>query len=194
LIVDIDEIKNVVNLLVSKDRLLHVEGTAKFAKTLARVHGLDENIAEFIGYAHDIFRDINQRKLLKLARGYNLSLTDEEKLHPILLHGKLAAEFLRFRFNVEDEELLDAVRYHTSGYKNFGIYGKLLFLADSLEETRNYPNVNKLREIAFKDIEMGYFEVLRNKLIYAIERNLFILKESIESWNELIRKRKGGSI
>ena len=188
------EIKTIVNIIVPEYRLPHIRGCAKFAVTLAKIHGLNEEIAEFLGLAHDIFRDLPGDKLIKISKGYNIKPTKEQLLHPILLHGKLAAEFVKFRFNIFDEDLLNALTYHTSGYKDFGVYGKLLFLADSLEETRNYPKVNYLRELAFKDINLAYFEVLKNKLIYAIERDLFILNESLEAWNNLIKERKGGKI
>ena len=130
----------------------------------------------------------------------NYFLTENEVLfnaintNPILLHGKVAAEFVKRRFKINDSDILTGIAFHTSGYKDLGIYGKVLFLADSLEETRTYPNVNKLRELAFKDIEVAYFEVLRNKIIYALSRDLLILPESVESWNNLIMKKKGGVI
>ncbi|ABR30102.1 metal-dependent phosphohydrolase [Thermosipho melanesiensis] len=188
----LDKIKKIVDLFVGKDRMKHIVGTAKFAETLAKVHGLDTTVAQFLGYAHDLFRDFSEDRLVRMANVFGLKVTPEDREFPILLHGKLAAEYVRLKFNISDDDILDAIRYHTSGFKDFGVYGKLLFLADSLEETRNYPNVSYLREIAFKDLDMAFFEVMKNKLIYALSRNLLILNESIECWNYLIRKRKGG--
>lgn len=188
----LEDIKLMVKILVKDERLPHVEGTAKFAKALAKIHSLDQKIAEFMGYAHDLFRDISYEKLFKISKVYSIEITPHNLTNPILLHGKVAAEFVKRRFKIEDRDILTGIAFHTSGYKDFGIYGKVLFLADSLEETRTYPNVNKLRELAFKDIEVGYFEVLRNKIIYALSRDLLILPESVESWNNLIVKKKGG--
>ncbi|ONN27806.1 metal-dependent phosphohydrolase [Thermosipho affectus] len=189
---DLDEVNKIVQILVNKERLPHVLGTAKFASTLAKIHGLDTRIAEFLGYIHDVFRDLPEEKLLKMSKAYGIDITLEDRMHPILLHGKIAAEYIKFRFKIVDEDILNAVRYHTSGFKSFGVYGKLLFLADSLEETRNYPKVSYLREVAYKDLNMAFFEVMKNKIMYALSRNLFILKESVECWNYLISKRKGG--
>lgn len=191
---DLAEIKLMVKILVKDERYSHVEGTAKFAKALAKIHNLDQTIAEFMAYAHDLFRDISYEKLFKISKVYSIEITSHDLTNPILLHGKVAAEFVKRRFKINDSDILTGIAFHTSGYKDLGIYGKVLFLADSLEETRTYPNVNKLRELAFKDIEVAYFEVLRNKIIYALSRDLLILPESVESWNNLIMKKKGGVI
>ncbi|SHH30487.1 bis(5'-nucleosyl)-tetraphosphatase (symmetrical) YqeK [Thermosipho atlanticus] len=189
---ELAEIKEMVKLLVTNERLTHVEGTAKFAKTLALIHNLDQNIAEFMAYAHDIFRDVIYEKLVKIARIYSIEISTHDQANPVLLHGKVAAEFIKRRFNINDDDILTGIAFHTSGFKNFGVYGKVLFLADSLEETRTYPNVEELRELAYKDIDIAYFEVLRNKIIYALSRDLLILPESVDSWNSIIVKRKGG--
>ncbi|MDK2885514.1 MAG: hypothetical protein PWP54_72 [Thermosipho sp. (in: thermotogales)] len=189
---DLAEIKEIAKIMVKEERQPHVEGTAKFAKALAKIHNLDQTIAEFMGYSHDLFRDIKYDKLFKISQVYSIEITLHDKTNPILLHGKVAAEFVKRRFKIYDVDILSGIAYHTSGYKDFGIYGKVLFLADSLEETRTYPNVNELRKLAFKDIDIAYFEVLRNKIIYALSRDLLILPESVESWNSLIFKKKGG--
>ncbi|MBO8160948.1 MAG: bis(5'-nucleosyl)-tetraphosphatase (symmetrical) YqeK [Thermosipho sp. (in: Bacteria)] len=191
---EVEKIRKFAEMMVTPERMKHVEGTVRFARSLCVIHNLDKSKAEFMAYAHDLFRDVNFEKLLKIAKIYLINISFYEKLNPILLHGKIAAEFVRRRFNIEDDDVLTGIAFHTSGYKNFGIYGKVLFLADSLEETRTYPKVEMLRELAYKDIDMAFYEVMRNKIIYALSRDLLILPESVEVWNSMIIERKGGVV
>ncbi|QTA38916.1 bis(5'-nucleosyl)-tetraphosphatase (symmetrical) YqeK [Thermosipho ferrireducens] len=175
--------------MVSKKRMPHVIGTVKFATTLARIHGFNENVAEFMGYAHDLFREVDWSKLLKIAKIYGIKTNIQDKVRPVLLHGKIAALFIKKRFKIEEEDILSGISYHTSGYKDFGTYGKILFLADSLEETRIYPKIDELRLLAYKDLDMAFYEVLRNKISYAVSRDLLVLPETVEAWNESVIKR-----
>lgn len=110
-----------------------MRSVVEFSRKLGEIYGADLNKIELAALSHDLFRDVPPRKLLKMARAYGLKISELERTHPVLLHGKVAAEFLKRRFNVEDEEVLNAVAYHTSGHVSFGTVGQILFIADSLE-------------------------------------------------------------
>jgi len=155
------------------------------------MYGADLNKIELAALSHDLFRDVPPRKLLKMAWAYGLKISELERTHPVLLHGKVAAEFLKRRFNVEDEEVLNAVAYHTSGHVSFGTVGQILFIADSLEFTRDFPGVNELRRIAFRNLEEGFFQVLKNKIFYAVGKNYLLIPETVELWNSILMKRGG---
>jgi len=85
------------------------------------------------------------------------------------------------------------VRYHTSGSPELDTLGKIVFLADSLEFGRVYDKVETLRKLSFKNLDTAVFETLKNKMIYALKRNLLLLPESVEMWNSMIPAHRENS-
>lgn len=187
----LDELHRVSKLLLSDDRLEHIRSCVSFAVQLAKIHGIDENRVTIASFAHDIFRDVGSTVLLKMATAYKIKINELERSNPILLHGKVAAEYLKRRFNLQDVEILEAIAYHTSGKENLGDVGKIVFLSDSLEENRIYENVDSLRQIAKNDLNQALILITANKIQYAIKRSLFILPETVAMWNWLVKFRKG---
>ncbi|NUU97106.1 bis(5'-nucleosyl)-tetraphosphatase (symmetrical) YqeK [Marinitoga sp. 1138] len=179
-----EEIKELLNKLVSPYRLKHIMGVAYMSKILANLYGVSELKAEIAAFGHDLFRDVKPYRFLNMAKSYGLELSKAEVKNPILLHGKIAAEFLKKKYNICND-IYEAIYFHTSGCKcfNTNIIGKILFISDSIEPTRNYENVEYLRELAKRDIEKAYIEILKNKIIYAIEKKHLLLYETVEAWN-----------
>jgi predicted HD superfamily hydrolase involved in NAD metabolism len=191
MVVITNELESIMERLLSRKRINHVRSVVEFSRKLGEMYGADLNKIELAALSHDLFRDVPPRKLLKMARAYGLKISELERTHPVLLHGKVAAEFLKRRFNVEDEEVLNAVAYHTSGHVSFGTVGQILFIADSLEFTRDFPGVNELRRIAFRNLEEGFFQVLKNKIFYAVGKNYLLIPETVELWNSILMRRGG---
>ncbi len=184
----ISKLKHLASKLTSADRYRHTVSCVNFGLKLAERHNVDKEKVKIACLAHDLFRDFDPEILLKIALYYAIPINEYEFAKPTLLHGKISAEYLRRRFEVGDEKLLIAISHHTSGHKSFDAIGKILFLADSLEEGRNYDNVEKLRQLAYEDLEKALLEVLENKICYAVKRGYMLLPETIEMWNELIKR------
>lgn len=187
------ELQRISRLLLKDKRLSHVESCVNFAVQLASIHGVNEDQVKIASFAHDIFRDLEPSILIKMASAYKVKVTRLEKLNPILLHGKVAAEYVRRRFYIDDKEILEAIAYHTSGKENLGDVGKIVFLSDSLEENRIYEDVEFLRQMAKQDLNHALYLVVANKILYAVKRRLFVLPETVKMWNWLVRLRKEDS-
>lgn len=187
----IDELKKLMNKLVTKERKKHILGVANFSIKLAERLGLSPEKRQkllIVAFAHDLFRDVDVNKLIKMSKAFGISPSFIELKKPILLHSKVAAEFLKIRFKINDEEILEAIKYHTSGHKDMGLLAKIIFVADSLEESREYPGIEELRKLIFEDFTKGFFEILKNKISYVIANNLIMLPDLVELWNETILK------
>lgn len=187
----IENLEELAHLLLTDNRRKHLFSVRDFSLILAKKHAVDSIKCEIAAISHDLFRDVNPLKLLKMAKAYRINMSHIEKLHPVLLHGKVSAEFLKKRFVIEDEEILCAVAYHTSGHVNFDKIGKILFISDSVEMTRDYPGVEKLRQIAMIDLEEAFFQVLKNKITYAVKKNYLLLPETVKVWNKIVFLRGG---
>ncbi len=188
------ELQRISRLLLKDKRLSHVQSCVNFAVQLANIHGVNEDRVKIASLAHDIFRDLEPPILIKMANAYKMKVTRLEKLNPILLHGKVAAEYVRRRFNIADKEILEAIAYHTSGKENLGDVGKIVFLSDSLEENRIYENVEFLRQMAKQDMNHALYLIVANKILYAVKRRLFLLPETVKMWNWLVQLRKEDSV
>ncbi len=182
----IKDLKKLVNVLVSPDRLEHVKGVVDFCMRLSKRYNLDPEKLTIMALSHDLFRDLEPRRLKNMAIGYGIEITELLEKKPILLHGFIATEFLKRKYGINDYDMLLGVGYHTSGHPDFGVYSKALALADSLELSRIYEKVNQLREIAFYDIDIAFIEVIRNKITYAVNKNLYLLPQTIETWNKIV--------
>lgn len=185
-----NELEKHINLLVLEERKSHVYGVLDFCKRLAKRYALSKDKLAVMALAHDLFRDTPSNKLSKMANCYGIEISELFAKRPILIHGLVSSAYLKRRFGIEDEDILLGVAYHTSGHPDFGALGKALVLADSLELTRVYDKVNQLREIAFYDLDIAYVEVIRNKIDYAVNHNLYLLPETVDTWNKLMEGEK----
>ncbi|MBM7559858.1 bis(5'-nucleosyl)-tetraphosphatase (symmetrical) YqeK [Marinitoga litoralis] len=179
-------LREIIKRLNTEYRLKHIMGVAYTAKILAEKYNEDELKAEIAALGHDLFRDVKPYKFLKIAKVYNIDISYVEEKNPILLHGKIAAEYLKREYDIPDD-IYEAIYYHTSGYKYFNNIGKILFISDSIEPTRNYENVEYFRNIANISIDLAYKEILKNKIIYALNKEHYLLQDTIEAWNYILK-------
>src|ERR1051325_5783857 len=114
----------------------HVLRVAALARELAEVHGVDPDRAEAAALLHDIADKLPDRDLLSRAERYGIEPNLTEARVPKLMHGKVGAELLRREWEITDEEILDAVRYHLSGNSQMSQLAKVVFVADKLEPQR----------------------------------------------------------
>jgi predicted HD superfamily hydrolase involved in NAD metabolism len=172
--------------MVNPKRFFHILMVRDFSLILSYINGVNPKRVEIAAVAHDLFRDVPPRRLLKIAEVWGINIEDVERKHPVLLHGKVAAEFLKKRFGCKDLDILNAVAYHTSGHPNFGNVGKILVVSDTIGFDRNFDDVENIRKLALKDLDLAFREVLKNRIIYAIKTGRYLLPKSVETWNRLV--------
>jgi predicted HD superfamily hydrolase involved in NAD metabolism len=139
--------------LLSEKRYYHSVCVARAAKELAQKYGADVQKAETAGILHDIMKDLPQEQQLGLMDRYGIRLTEVERSAPKLWHAMLGAAYLKNELQIEDGEILDAVRYHTTGRSQMTLMDKILFIADFISADRDYPGVGELRKAAKISLE-----------------------------------------
>ncbi|MBE6923939.1 MAG: nicotinate (nicotinamide) nucleotide adenylyltransferase [Ruminococcaceae bacterium] len=147
-----DRLEQVVVRLLKKNRVNHVLGCRDTAIALAKRWGSDETDAARAGILHDITKAMDGPLQLTLCDEYGTILTDFSRKYPKTLHaltGALVAE----RIFGENEAVVTAIRYHTTGRANMSLLEKIIYVADYMEPNRAFPGVEKLRELAFSDID-----------------------------------------
>lgn len=132
-------------------RYTHSLGVEDMASRLAAIYGADIEKAAFAGRYHDIAKCFTQEEMNAYVRKYGLP--DMYLDNNPLAHSKVAAEILRDKFGVEDEEVLNAVRSHTTGRKGMSLLEEIVYVSDAIEDNRNYPGLKELQEQAATDLD-----------------------------------------
>lgn len=140
----------------------HCINVAGLLVRIAQKLGLAEEDAVAAGLLHDLFRTCSSDVLLEEARARNVEVDAESQATPILLHGPVAAAYCRSALGIENEAILEAIHWHTTGTTGLGLLGQALYLADFAEPNRRYPEAAEARAW----LEQSGFEAA---LRYAVE-------------------------
>ncbi|HEV3195939.1 MAG TPA: bis(5'-nucleosyl)-tetraphosphatase (symmetrical) YqeK [Candidatus Cybelea sp.] len=146
------------------DRYEHSLRVARCAATLAQRHGVDVRKARLAGMLHDLARLYTPGRLLSECEARGFSIEPFERAHPVLLHARLGAAIARERFGVEDAEVLSAIEKHTTAAGDMSSLDCVVYLADSLEPARTFPERAAAWELAQRDLLAAMREMLALKL------------------------------
>ncbi len=151
------KIREDVKSALEEKRYIHTLGVAKMCVRLARLYGVDTQKAYIAGILHDIAKNIPKDEMLRLSKEKKVPLDDFEWENPHLIHPKLGAMISRERFGIDDPDILNAVSWHTLGRVGMSDLEKIVYVADMIEEGRNYPEVEFLRSVAFKNLDKAVY-------------------------------------
>ncbi len=161
------EIRKKIKKMLDSDRYQHTLGVAYTAADLAMRYRLDPETLFTAGLLHDCAKNIPNEEKYALCRKYKIELNEVEKKAPYLLHSKLGAYIAEKDFGIKDPEILNAIRYHTTGRPDMSLTEKIIFIADYIEINRTEaPNLTDIREMAFTDIDKAVKKVLIDTLDY----------------------------
>jgi predicted HD superfamily hydrolase involved in NAD metabolism len=155
---------------LSKERYEHTLRVADTSEDLAQTHSLDANRVRLAALLHDAAREMGPEEFLNLADKWHLQVGDPERRSPKLLHGPVAAELAKRELGIDDEEILESVRAHTTGRPGIGPLALVLYVADKIEPARDYPSVGRLRTLAAEDLRRAAEESLRRAIAHNEQR------------------------
>lgn len=183
--------KDIKNKL-SKKRYNHSLGVMKKAEELAKIHGADANKARLIGLAHDIAKELPEEEKLKYAKQNNIEVDAIEKINVELLHGKIGADICKKRYGFE-EDMQNAIKYHTTGNENMDLIAKIIFVADKIEDGRKYEDNEKknmelkeARQIAKENLDKAVLYEIDASLAYTIQKKKLIHPDGVSARNKII--------
>jgi nicotinate-nucleotide adenylyltransferase len=159
------EIEKAARRTLSPSRFLHSRNTALLAWDLCCRFNLDPRKGYLAGIAHDICKSMKLEEIASLAEADGGGMTKLEKEKPSLLHGRAAAVLLKKQYGIHNKDILDAVRYHTTGRAS-GELVKVIYIADKIESSREGVG-GDLREMSRKaDLDTLFTAVLDSTVAY----------------------------
>ena len=167
-------------------RFFHSQCVAAEAARLAQRYGADVEKARLAGILHDIMKDTPPEQQLKILQDSGIILTKTQSRNRKLWHSLSGAAYLRDKLGVADEEILSAVRCHTSGKGDMTLLEKVLFVADYISADRDYPGVEDMRLAADRSLEEAMVEGIRFTVNELMEQRLPVAAESIQAYNDAI--------
>ena len=172
----------------------HVYRTKEKALVLSDIHGVDSSKAGLAAIAHDIVRAVKGSELLEKAKHYELTLHHVEKSVTVLLHGPVGAELLRRECGIEDVEILEAVRWHSTFNWGLGPVAKIAFLADKLDPSKaaRYPFLDRIDCLAKENLDAAILAFLQEELASMVSTGKLIHPASVEGRNELLESQLHG--
>ncbi len=184
---DYEEIKADVEKVLSEKRFTHSVGVAKKAVELAKIYGVDEDIAKKTAIAHDVAKEITKEEKLNYAKEHNIEVDEIESAKPSLLHGKIGADIAAKKYGFS-EDMQNAIKFHTTGRANMSILEKIIYVADKIEENRKGKKVDieKARELSKKDIDETIIFLMDESIVYNIGKEGLVHPKTIEARNYLL--------
>jgi nicotinate (nicotinamide) nucleotide adenylyltransferase/putative HD superfamily hydrolase of NAD metabolism len=147
------KMKEILQTKLSAKRFKHCVETAHLSRKLAVLYGAQAEKAEFAGLCHDYAKEIKSKEMLQLVKRYDIFEDDSILATPNLAHGEVAAALLKSEYHILDQEILDAIRWHTYGIKNMSLLCKIVYVADIIEPSRHFNGVEILRKLAYISLD-----------------------------------------
>lgn len=175
-------------------RYEHSVRVMETAMNLAKNYSEDLEKAKIAGLLHDCGKFTDKELLLKKAKDFGIIQDIGEADNIQLIHGRLGRFIAKEKYNIHDISILDGIEYHTTGRKSMTQLDKIIYMADYIEPKRNFDGVKEVREITFRDLDLGLLMALNKtiKLIVDIGQPLDI--NTVYARNEVLRHIKNREV
>ncbi|MHA0855734.1 bis(5'-nucleosyl)-tetraphosphatase (symmetrical) YqeK [Paenibacillus sp. CMAA1364] len=186
------ELIEVVSSQMPTKRWEHTKGVMETAVKLAEQYGADPLKADLAAILHDVAKYWPVDKLRMILVDHQLS-DDLLLYNKQLWHAEVGAFVARYDYGIVDSEVLDAIRYHTSGRVGMTLLDKVVCLADYMEPGRDFPGVNNIRELAKDSLEEGLIAGLDTTINFLVSRKQVIFPLTVLARNDLITTLEANS-
>lgn len=181
-----EQFKENLSSRLKPERYVHSLNVAKSARLLANHYKSDGDKAYIAGLLHDCTKNENKDRQLQMLSNCGIILNRTEQNNPKLLHAMTAPIYAREVFGIEDEEILGAMRWHTTGKSGMTLLEKIIYIADYISDERDYPDVDIMRLLAFENLDKAALYSLKYSLRSLTEKEKVIHPDSLSFYNELI--------
>lgn len=180
--VDYDTLYVDVRNILSEKRFKHSEGVVKRAIEYAKVYNVDIETVKLASIAHDIAKELSAEAEQEYIYKYNIELDETEQNSHNLVHAKIGAAICKNKYGFT-EDMVNAIKFHTTGRANMSLLEKIIYLADATDLTRNYDDIDYYVGIIKDDIDRGMLEVSKWVINDLLKKNRIIHLDSVRCYN-----------
>ncbi|MEF9935269.1 MAG: bis(5'-nucleosyl)-tetraphosphatase (symmetrical) YqeK [Clostridium sp.] len=181
-----DKIREFAKASLNDKKFNHCLRVEKMAVSLAKQYGVDIEKAKIAAISHDCAKFFSHDKMINNMKQSGQYIDEIQLSVPYLLHGPVAAIRIKETFNVTDEDILNAIRFHTTGRKGMGMLEKIIYIADLIEEGRDFKGVEEIRKEAFKNIDRALVMGCNTTMSYVMLKGQVIHPSTVELRNSII--------
>ncbi len=184
----VEKIRKKVKKKLSQKRYIHTLGVEKKAVELALIYNENETKARVAALLHDYLKQEDINILKEMCKDIE-EIKGYENLFEIY-HGLGAEKILREKFKIDDDDIINAVKYHTIGRENMSLLEKIIYIADAIEDGRNYEGVEEIRKITLENLNEGMIIEIKGSIEYLKKNNLIIHENTRKLLAELEREKR----
>ena len=182
-------IKSKLQKMLKPKRYEHSLGVCAEAVKMAELYGADVDKAYAAGLLHDCAKGFTADEQIRLCNEYGVRLDKITLACPAVIHAPIGAETARREFGVVDEEILGAIRYHTVARAGMTTLEKIIYIADMTEPLRDFDGVDKIRTLAYKNLDGALLEALNQSIGFNLEKNTVIHPDTLNARNDILRRK-----
>lgn len=181
-----DRYINLIRSRLSDYRFHHSMCVADSAKQLAARFGEDESKAYLAGILHDVMKEAPESEQLEACEKAGFKMTQLELSNKKLYHQMSGAAFIKTELGITDCDLINAVRYHTTGRANMSLLEQILYIADFISADRDYDDVDKMREKADEGLKEAMVYAMRYTIVENVNKLKTIHPDTINAYNWVV--------
>lgn len=186
MVYNIDEYKSLIRQRLSDYRFYHSLCVAECAKELAKRYNADEEKAEVAGILHDVCKEASKEEQLEIIKKAGMTISDFEIKQKKFYHQISGAAFAKAELGIEDAEILDAIRYHTTGRAGMTLMDEIVYLADFISADRDYDDIENIRAEAEKSKEQGILYATRYTIKSVADSGKLLHPDTVNAYNWLL--------
>ncbi|MHA6252181.1 bis(5'-nucleosyl)-tetraphosphatase (symmetrical) YqeK [Oceanobacillus sp. CAU 1775] len=179
-----------VKAMLSEKRFSHTMRVVEVAESLAKRYNAQVGKVKLAAVFHDYAKEFPLDELKRLILSSDLP-KDLLDFHFELWHGPVGAVVVQEKYGIVDEDILSAIRYHTTGKASMSQIDKIIYLADYIEPGRNFPGLTEVRQAANENLDLACWLISRNTLQHLLNKEVTLYPDSVFAYNDLHKKMEG---
>lgn len=190
---DYEALKVILQKRLNEKRYYHSLCVADEARRLAEKYGGDIEKAYLAGLLHDITKNAPDEEHLKIFKEFGIILSDVEQNAKKLWHAMSGALYVKNILGINDPEIIDAIRYHTTAKADMSPLAKILYLADFTSKDRDYEDVDVIREYVDESLEKAFVYALEYSIVDLVNQGRAIHPDTVQAYNQAVLNKIGGN-
>lgn len=181
---------NIVKDILPRHRFEHTQRVISQAVELAEIFGADIDKTEYAAILHDVAKYFDKEDMYEIINTNPEIPNELLNYHISLWHGPAGAVYARKNCGILDQDVLNAITYHTTGRSGMSLLEKVIFLADYIEPGRNFPGVDEVRAKAKNDLDQAVCQALVNTITFLLSKGAQVHPDTVDAYNDLIKAKE----